>query len=295
MRRSPFSMAESILSVTAAIRETAEATPAALSRRMSAQSPGSPAAIRVVSRQPPAVNCRASAGVAAAIAAASRWGAWLVAASSRSWSRGGIISTFEPSPAQNPPTSSASAPGVAAAGVTTVTRPSNRSALAAAGPRRWLPAIGCAPTNRPRRDRRRFSQAETIEAFVLPASVISVPGLTAASIASSSPGIDPTPVATRTTSASATPAARSRVVRVTVPALFASASDTADLPMPITSRASRRATRARPTEPPIRPTPTIATVGHCRGVRWADATVVLEGDVVRPARMGKVFTRYEKS
>ena len=105
------------------IRDRARATGEVLSSRMSAQSSGSPAAIRVVSRQPPAVNCRDSAGVAAAIAAATTCGAWLVMARMRSWSRGGMVETVEPRADQKPPISSMSAAGVAAAGVTIVTRP----------------------------------------------------------------------------------------------------------------------------------------------------------------------------
>ena len=89
------------------------------------------------------------------------------------------------------------------------------------------------------------------------------PGRTAASATSSRPGIAATPVAMTTTSAAATAWARSVVVSVAAPSRFAAASDAADRPTPITRPARLRARKARPIEPPIRPTPTIVTTGQC--------------------------------
>ena len=98
------------------------------------------------------------------------------------------------------------------------------------------------------------------DALVLPASVSSMPGRATASTSSRIPEIDPTPVATTTRSAVATAVARSVAASSMAWRRFASASEAAERPTPITRPASFLALRASPIEPPIMPTPTITTV-----------------------------------
>ena len=72
-----------------------------------------------------------------------------------------------------------------------------------------------------------------------------------------------TGVQTTTNSASATPLARSMVVWLTAPTRRAIRRLTWLRPMPTIASARPRWRRARPIEPPISPTPTIATFPRC--------------------------------
>ena len=75
-----------------------------------------------------------SAGTAAARAAATAWGRWLVSASASSCAAGSSSITRQPRPAPEAARPSEPVGGRAAVGVSTQTRPSNRSARACAAP-----------------------------------------------------------------------------------------------------------------------------------------------------------------
>ena len=146
-------------------------------------------------------------------------------------------------------------------------RPSNRSARACATPERSEPAIGWAATNFDRAAAS-ASAASTIARFVLPASVIEgAVGRERARRGSTSAAIRSTGVQTTTTSAPAAASSGSVVAvvdRAEPPRLVEPAGVATDPDDP-----TRRppAQSASPIDPPIRPTPTMATVPNRSNVR----------------------------
>ena len=112
----------------------------------------------------------------------------------------------------------------------------------------------------------------TICRLVLPASVTRTEaGATSAALRTSW-AIRLTGVQTTTTSASATPSEKSVVARSIAPFSLAASSLPRSRPMPTTWLARPRARSARPMEPPISPTPTIATVSGRSKIQPSRAT-----------------------
>src|SRR5271157_2286480 len=167
----------------------------------------------------------------------------------------------QPSPPQKSRARCRRAADVRGVGVSTQTRSCKSPARAWAAPARSEPAIGCAPTKTS--DAASCdSIASTICRLVLPASVTRAPAGTAWAARRTSCGIRLTGVQTTTTSASATPASRSVVAWSIIPRSCASWSVFRSRPTPTTRAARPRERSASPMEPPISPTPTIATVSR---------------------------------
>ena len=122
------------------------------SAQMSGQMPGWPAAMRVMSRKPPAARrsrprCSAARSSASPMRlAAVRWGTWETTATMESWRSGGRETTSAPKPATTERTAAKASSSVPATGVSTQVRPSNRSERAPATPSCSLPAMGWPPT-----------------------------------------------------------------------------------------------------------------------------------------------------
>ena len=143
------------------------------SAQMSSQSAGCPAAIRVMSRKPPAArrsraacsSARSSARVISA--AAARWGTWLTTATRASWRSGGSATTSAPRSDTTRATAANVVSAVAAVGVSTQTAPSNMAASAPSRPSSSEPAIGWPP------QKRSSATAAATGAFTLPTSVTS--------------------------------------------------------------------------------------------------------------------------
>ena len=142
------------------------------SPQMSGQMPGCPAAMRVMSRNPPAAR-RSSARCSSLRSSASRmsvaavrWGTWDTTATSASWRSGGRATTSAPERADDLADRGVSAlASVPSVGVSTHVAPSNSSAAAPSTPSCSEPAIGWPPT------KRGSATASTIGAFTLPTSV----------------------------------------------------------------------------------------------------------------------------
>src|SRR5262249_6712299 len=115
--------------------------------------PGSPAAILVTSRRPGPARARAPGGASAhcaAIALATRCGTCETSATHRSCSAGDIRTGCAPQALARSVTAAIQASDDSLPGQITHGWPAKRSALAAAGPDRSLPDIGCPGTNEAR-------------------------------------------------------------------------------------------------------------------------------------------------
>ena len=124
------------------------------SAQMSGQIPGWPAAIRVMSRNPPAARRNTAACSLARPAAicmsvaAVRCGTCDTIATMRSWTSGESVTTSAPRDATTECTNACAVGSVPAEGVSTHTARSNMSARDPSMPSCSLPAIGCPPTKR---------------------------------------------------------------------------------------------------------------------------------------------------
>ena len=122
------------------------------SAQMSGQMPGWPAAMRVMSRKPPAASrsrarCSSDRSSARRIrVAAVRCGTCDTTATSASWRSGGIATTSAPRSVTMVRTAAKAASSVPGTGVSTQVAPSNRSARAPSTPSSSEPAIGWPPT-----------------------------------------------------------------------------------------------------------------------------------------------------
>ena len=124
------------------------------SAQMSSHRSGCPAAMRVMSRNPPAAR-RSSAACSSArwsatvmSAAAVRWGTWLTTATSVSWRSGGRATTSAPRSDTIRATAANVVSAVSAVGVSTQTAPSNIAASAPSSPSSSDPAMGWPAQNR---------------------------------------------------------------------------------------------------------------------------------------------------
>jgi hypothetical protein len=137
-----------------------------------------------------------------------------------------------------------------------VTRFSNRSARACSTPFFSAPASGWAGTKLTPAGR--FPRtAATIPPLVLPPSVKIVPSRQCGAARRIISAMRSTGVQTTTRSASFTPPARSVLNESMAPSSTARARVRGSRPTPTTRRATPRAFAASPTEPPIKPTPTM--------------------------------------
>ena len=219
---------------------------------MSGQMPGCPAAIRVMSRKPPAARrSRARCSSARSSArrmrvAAARCGTWDTSATRASWRSGARATTSAPMVTMAERTVAKVSSTVAVVGVSTQVAPSKRSALAAAMPSCSEPAIGW-PPRKPG-----WSTAATTDALTLPTSVTT--RWPASSRRRASPATAPTGVATIVRSEVGSSPTASRAPRSTATSAFAGSRS-----VPTTTQPARR--RASPIEPPISPVPT--SVAFC--------------------------------
>src|SRR5579883_3560793 len=146
---------------------------------MSAYISGSPSTSRVIVLKPPAASAAISRQPGSALAAvisvlASRYGRWLIAATSPSCSAASRKCGRAPTASTSSVTRWIAAGGVSAVGVRQYTVPSNSAASASAEPCVSLPAIGCPPTNA---TWGATSAADSITcSLVLPVSVTTAPG-----------------------------------------------------------------------------------------------------------------------
>ena len=241
--------------------------PAAFSRAMAVHRAGSPAAMRVVSRKPVAANGRHFVRQLARPAARRRrCGRWLVVARARSCSSG--VSRFT----------------AAAERLPEQARPARRPRGSVVGGRRQdADAAGeqvgrgraRPPASRTRRagGRRRTgrgrgslpSRSRTMVALGAAGVGEQGPGHGGRGRLADLPGDRSTGEQKTTTSAARTPAARSVVNSSIAPSSWARASVSGLRPTPTTWRAAARAFAARPTDPPISPTPTMASESKSMG------------------------------
>ena len=124
------------------------------SAQMSGQMAGEPAAMRVMSRKPPAARrsraaCSSAPSAARAMSvAAVRWGTWDTIATSSSWRSGGRATTSAPRDVTTDRMRAKASGSVSTVGVSTHVAPSKRLASAPSTPSCSEPAMGWPPTNR---------------------------------------------------------------------------------------------------------------------------------------------------
>ena len=135
-------------------RSSTSRMPARLSTQRSGQMAGSPAATRVMSRNPPAarrnrVACSRAVSAARFMrVAAVRCGTWETSATRSSWRAAGNSTTLAPRVLTTDRTVANAPASVLAAGVRTHVAPSNMSGSDPSTPSCSEPAMGCPPTNR---------------------------------------------------------------------------------------------------------------------------------------------------
>ena len=214
----------------------------------SGQMVGLPAAIRVMSRKPPAASrnrdrCSSARSRATVTSAAAvRCGTWDTTATSSSCREASIVSTSAPKESATSRTSWNAASEVLPLGVSTQTAPSKSEASAPSSPSCSEPAIGCPPTNLG------SSTASTICRFTPPTSVTAARGQAARALRTSST-IEPTGVAMTTSSDR-----ESMPVASSAPRATARAASSWSRSWPVTCHPRSR--RASPTDAPMRPVPT---------------------------------------
>src|SRR5919202_364285 len=203
---------------------------------------------------------------------ASTWGTCDTAAITRSCVAASMATGRAPSPVTRRCRRSSRTPEVPVVGVRYQVAPSNRSARACSTPAASLPASGWPPTNRG--SPLRATTARLVE----PTSVTAQPGGAAASTRATVSGRAPTGTATTAASAPASAVSRSSHASSIAPARSAAAAR-GSTPRTV---APRRRRGGRPTEPPINPTPTIATI-----IQWATGPAVGRRAASRGRRGGE--------
>ena len=241
----------------------------ALSRHMSGQMAGEPAAMRVMSLKPPAA--RRSRAVWASVAsvarpmrvAAVRCGTCETTATRSSWRSGASATRSAPRLAMTDWTAEKAFGSVDEVGVSTQVEPANSSGSAPSGPSCSEPAIGCPPT------KRGWVTSATIGPFTPPTSVTtSSPDSSARRRAFTSPAMAATGVATN-----ATAAPWSTPISSMAPSSRARRARDSSRSRPVTRHPWARSARA--IEVPTRPSP----------VTWARGATPVRA--VRPAQSGR--------
>ena len=151
---------------------------------------------------------------------------------------------------------------VLAVGVRIQRAPAKSVSDPAATPVFSFPAIGCAPTNRTAGGMSASARV-TRSPFTLPTSLTMAPGLRQAAHSWRCRSYVSTGVANRTKSAPSTPSRGSDTYRSIAPISTAVLRFSTRRPMPMTESASFCRRKIIPSEPPISPTPIIATCLKC--------------------------------
>src|SRR5215217_2170832 len=235
-----------------------------------------PAASRVVSRKPPAVNVfmsrqEASRDTAFIRAALKTNGRWLTPATKASCSPGSIKNGSAPAAETRPSTVRTASSDAVTDGETHQVAPTKRSA-SAPSTLCVFPAMGWVPTKLISLGRISAAHFKTC-AFVDPVSVMMVPGRRWGTRSCITSRMLLTGVASTTTSASRAALERSQAPLSTAPSFSAarwwsrlgSNPTTSSGLRPSTFRSSDQRRKASPIEPPISPSPTINT--RCIGGR----------------------------
>ena len=229
---------------------------------MSPQMAGFAPATRVVSRKlGPTSGSRSDSS--ASVAAASRtstlaitWGTWLTVAISRSWVSASMAWGRAPKSAMARCRRSYSTPLERSVGVRYQRAPSNRSARAFSTPAVSAPANGCPPMNRsPSSSDSPPSSASLVE----PTSVTTASSALASSASGTSPASAPMGAAQKTISAPWIASTSEAAAWSRAPSSSARSALRRSKSKPVTS-ASSRSLAASPIDPPIRPTPTTASL-----------------------------------
>ena len=173
-----------------------------------------------------------------------------------------MITGREPRPAQKSFTVVSALASVLLVGVITQTVPSNKFACAALGPVWSLPAIGWLPTKHAPAPAQSGVNSATSCCFVLPASVITAPGLRSGSVRLAKPAIPEIGVHSTIKSASATASAGSSVTSSAMPIAWHSATLSGRRTSAETRLANPRARAAKPIEPPSRPAPMMVSLSN---------------------------------
>src|SRR5690606_7632345 len=249
---------------------SAARTGPALAATMSRLMRGSPLATRVRSRKPPAARSAFSArsspsSIRLVSATAARYGRWLTAATSSSCFSGVVSMGRAPRPVTRPRAASSASGAVAATGVRTQTAFSRSPGSAFTTPARSLPAIGWPPTKRPGPPGHATPAiASTTGRLTLPTSVTTAVAGRWGRSAAARPGSSLVGAARtrRSTSASQSPCSSRASSMAPRPSAASRARGSWSKPTTRWARPRSRAPSA--TEPPIRPTPAMASVPRGR-------------------------------